>query len=161
MQADVTSNPASQSDKADANVLAEERQFDFWLGDWDLSWGDNKTGTNHVHTILDGRVIMENFDGQPSMPLKGISVSTYDANLRKWRQTWVDNQGSYIDLAGEYQGAQMLLTTEDLSVGKPQKLRMIFYNITPDTFDWNWESFDESSNSWMLRWKIHYQRRIK
>ncbi len=148
-----------QAESATPGTLAAERQFDFWLGDWDLTWGDGARGTNHVHTILDGRVVMENFDGGTSTPLKGISTSVYDANLGKWRQTWVDNQGGYIDLTGDYTDDRMLLTTQEVVKGETQQFRMIFYNISATALDWNWEKFDASAQTWTLQWKIHYQRK--
>ncbi len=133
-------------------------QFDFWIGDWIVSWGNGATGTNHVSAILDGRVIQENFNGQPAIPLNGMSVSTYDTRLQKWRQTWVDNQQSYIDLIGQFENNQMtLLTVPD---DQPIRYRMIFYNITPNEFDWNWEKSDDQGNSWQLQWQIHYQRKF-
>ena len=58
--------------------LPEARQFDFWIGQWDLTWGESGRGTNRITAVLDDCVIRENFDGTPSMPLKGWSVSTYD-----------------------------------------------------------------------------------
>ncbi len=48
-------------------------QFDFWLGEWELTWGDSGRGSNTITAILDSMVIAENFDGTPSMPLIGKS----------------------------------------------------------------------------------------
>ena len=58
----------------------EASQFDFWVGEWDLTWADGGKGSNHITKILGGCVIHEAFDGTPSMPLKGISVSTFDVS---------------------------------------------------------------------------------
>jgi hypothetical protein len=52
------------------------RQFDFWLGEWDLTWGDGEHGTNSIYLDFDGRVIVESFDGRPSTGLQGMSIST-------------------------------------------------------------------------------------
>ncbi len=30
-------------------VEASRRQFDFWLGEWDATWGDGDQGTNSVY----------------------------------------------------------------------------------------------------------------
>ena len=38
-------------------------QFDFWLGAWDVTWGADGAGTNHVTRILDEKIVQENFDG--------------------------------------------------------------------------------------------------
>jgi hypothetical protein len=67
-----------------------ESQFDFWLGEWDCTWGEDGKGTNHVLRILDDKVIQENFSAPD---LKGMSVSVYDPERKLWCQTWVDNNG--------------------------------------------------------------------
>ena len=56
----------------------EAAQFDFWIGSWQVSWGDSARGTNRVDKVLDDCVIVERFDGRPGGPLQGQSVSTYD-----------------------------------------------------------------------------------
>ena len=66
---------------------SELEQFDFWLGEWDLTWDDGGHGTNIITKILDGRVILENFDGYPGTSLKGMSVSTYHEGSGLWQQT--------------------------------------------------------------------------
>jgi hypothetical protein len=71
----------------------EGAQFDFWLGDWNVTWPDGR-GTNRVRKVLDGKVILEEFDGKPDIDLEGMSVSTYDAEQRRWLQTWVDSRGN-------------------------------------------------------------------
>ena len=55
---------------------AGAKQFDFWLGEWDLTWGEDGRGTNRITLILDEQVIQEEFDGTPAISLKGLSVST-------------------------------------------------------------------------------------
>ena len=42
-----------------AQSTPPEQQFDFWLGEWDVSWGEGQGGTNRVDKILDGKVIRE------------------------------------------------------------------------------------------------------
>ena len=93
----------------------QQKQFDFWLGDWDLTWpAPNQApaghGTNSVKQIMDGCVVQENFSGGVSMPLRGMSVSRFDPRSGQWKQTWVDNQGGYIDLVGEFKDGQMVLS---------------------------------------------------
>lgn len=38
-----------------------ENQFDFWLGEWDVTWGEDGKGTNHIIRIMDDKIIQENF----------------------------------------------------------------------------------------------------
>jgi hypothetical protein len=137
----------------------EAGQFDFWVGDWELTWGDSGKGTNKVTKVLDSCVILENFDGAPSMNFRGWSVSTYDAAAGKWKQTWVDNQGSYLDFVGGFQDGKMTLSRKTTVEGKPALQRMVFYNITGNELDWNWERSLDDGKTWELRWQIHYRRK--
>ena len=116
---------------------AEARQFDFWLGEWDLSWADGGKGSNHITRILDGCVIQEEFDGTPSMPLKGFSVSTFDTTSGDWKQTWVDNSGGYLDFVGGFADGKMTLSRGASIKGKQIRQRMVFYNIAENALDWN------------------------
>ena len=138
---------------------AEARQFDFWLGNWNLTWGEEGRGTNRISLILDGCVIQEEFDGTPSIPLKGVSVSTFNAALGKWQQTWVDNSGGYLDFTGEFVDGKMILSREVIVQEKPLKQRMVFYNIAENELDWNWERSDDDGETWHVVWHIHYQRK--
>ncbi len=103
----------------------EFRQLDFWLGDWDAEWGASPgtpagTGSNHITKSYEGCVIEEHFDGRPGQHLMGHSVSVYFAPTRQWRQTWVDNEGGYIDLAGGA-AAERRLRADD--AGAPELIR--------------------------------------
>lgn len=144
---------------------AEQKQLEFWVGEWDLSWPGNKAGetahgTNSVHRIMDGCIVQENFNGGDSMPLRGMSVSTFNAQTGKWQQTWVDNQGSYIDLVGEFKDGQMILTCE---MAKPDgtkvSYRMVYKNVSANEFDWSWESSKDGGKTWTVQWPIHYKRK--
>ena len=73
------------------------RQFDFWLGDWDLRWEPDGRGVNVITSILDDHAVLERFDGRPSIPLTGMSVSMFDAAIDRWRQVWVDSDGQYLE----------------------------------------------------------------
>lgn len=137
----------------------EAGQFDFWIGEWNLTWGEDGTGTNIIEKILIDCVILENFDGTASIKLKGMSVSTYNTQLGKWQQTWVDNSGSYLDFIGEFKDGKMTLSRQLIKNGKKIMQRMVWYNISDDKMDWNWEKSEDDGKTWEVLWKIHYQRK--
>jgi len=139
----------------------EAHQFDFWLGEWEAAWGDGERGTNVVRAVLDDAVILENFDGRPGTPLIGMSVSVYHPALGKWQQTWVDNQGGYLDFVGEFATGQMVLQRSATRQGQTFWQRMVWYNIEREQFDWNWERSDDGGQTWQVMWQIHYTRRAK
>ena len=39
-------------------------EFDFWLGEWYLTWGENDRGINRIERIMDGAVVQENFESE-------------------------------------------------------------------------------------------------
>ena len=144
-------------------AAAEQKQLDFWVGDWDLTWPGQKAGeighgTNHIQRILDGCVVQENFSGQATH-LRGTSVSIFDVTAGKWKQTWVDNEGGYLDFVGGFKDGQMILQRE--STGKSGATflqRMVWKNISANEFDWSWESSKDAGNTWQVQWPIHYKR---
>lgn len=154
----------AQDDQAEADTprrscdLPEAQQFDFWVGKWDLEWGDGETGTNVIEKKLDGCVIVEKFDGSPSRPLRGMSVSSYNADLGKWQQTWVDNHGGYLDFVGGYADSRMVLEREAVRDGRKIRQRMVWYDIEDDSLSWNWERSTDGGDTWELLWQISYRR---
>lgn len=155
--ADSSQKPSGEAATEDSREA--EKQFDFWLGQWNLTWGEDGKGTNTITRILDGRVIRESFDGRPSMNLVGQSYSVYVKPLGLWKQTWVDNEGSYLDFTGGLKDGRMILSREAGREGKKFLQRMVWYDIDKDAFDWNWERSDDQGATWKLAWKIHYQRK--
>ena len=135
-----------------------ETQFDFWLGEWDCTWAEDGKATNHILRILDDRIIQENFSAPE---LQGMSVSCYDPERGLWCQTWVDNNGSYLDFRGKFEEGRMTLSRDAIVRGEACKQRMVWYNIEADQLDWNWERSDDSGQTWRTLWQIHYTRRKK
>lgn len=136
----------------------EARQLDFWLGDWDLTWQGGH-GTNKITRILDGCVIQESFRMVEGGNLVGHSVSSYDPRTKLWKQTWVDNTGTYLDFEGEFDGETMTLGREFTRGGQTVKQRMVFRDITEDAFTWDWQSSTDGGQTWKTNWQIAYKRR--
>ncbi|MCC6499902.1 MAG: hypothetical protein IT313_06505 [Anaerolineales bacterium] len=134
-----------------------ENQFDFWLGEWDVTWGEDGKGTNRIERILDGKIIRENFDGGG---LQGLSFSAYDSERNLWCQTWVDNTGSYLDFTGKLDEEKMILSRDAIVKGEACKQRMVWYNIDTNRFNWNWERSDDGGVTWRVLWQIKYQRKL-
>lgn len=88
----------------------EHRQFDFWLGDWDVGAAGTAAGTNRISEILGGCALREEWKGAGG--LTGTSLNMWDAAERKWRQTWVDSQGSVLLLSGGRRADSMVLEGE-------------------------------------------------
>ena len=93
-----------------ACATPQHRQFDFWVGAWDVY----PTGTDRLvaHSLIerryDGCAIRENW-----MPLRGQgggSFSAWRPGTSSWRQTWVDSSGAWVEFTGGMDGEAMVLT---------------------------------------------------
>jgi hypothetical protein len=153
------------SQQSKQSVKQDSSLFDFWIGDWDLTWNDPDgsaaTGTNIITKILDGKVIMENFTGLTgqSKGYKGQSVSILDNRTGVWKQTWVDNQSAYLPFTGGAEGKNRFFEQEFMNNGKLQRGKMIFRDITRDKFVWDWMQSTDSGKTWTTQWSIRYIRK--
>lgn len=141
----------------------EATQFDFWIGTWEGSWqnenGVTEKGTNVISKILGSCVVEENFSTEDGTFI-GKSVSVYNSYKKSWQQTWVDNSGAYLDFTGGLDGDRMIMSRKSARKdGSPGLNRMVFYDITKNDFQWNWESSIDDGKTWTLLWKIHYVRK--
>ena len=158
---------AASSAQAPPNPCAapEQKQFNFWVGEWDLTWpgqkpGETGHGGNSIRRIMEGCVVEERFTGGEAMHLRGMSVSTFVTRARKWKQTWVDNEGGYLDFVGEFKDGQMILSREAVAPDGANILqRMVWKNISHKELDWSWESSKDGGKNWQVLWPIHYKRK--
>ena len=141
------------------------KAMDFWIGDWSCDGlalsADGKTwtttkGTNHIDRILGGKVIHEKFK---SGPMQGESWTVFAPKAGVWRQTWVDSQGGYIPLTGGSEGDGVTLTTLRNPKNPDAVNHMVFTDIQPESFTWNWESSKDGGKTWQLQWVLHYKRK--
>lgn len=74
------------------------RQFDFWLGSWEVYDGERRlVGTNTITAEEAGCVLIERWHGERS---SGMSVNYVDPATAQWRQNWVASSGYIVELAG-------------------------------------------------------------
>jgi Protein of unknown function (DUF1579) len=144
---------------------SEYRQLDFWVGEWNaefaLPGGKAGHAVNRITRNEYGDcVISEHFE-QADIGYVGASHSTYDPLKKKWVQTWVDNQGGYITLAGgPVQGQPYsfeLVTVEPRGPGRVHS-RMIWQDVKPDSFTWRWQG-QNAEGGYADSWVIKYKRR--
>ena len=140
----------------------ESKQLDFWVGEWELSYagpgGKPVESRNRITKILDGCAVLEEFAGGAGTPLKGHSVSTFDSATRRWKQTWVDNTGSYLDFVGGIEGGNMVFAREAERQGKKIRQRMVFQDVQRDSLKWLWQRSDDEGRTWTTQWEIGYRR---
>jgi hypothetical protein len=84
------------------------RQFDFWVGEWNVTSLGTQAGTNVVRSEVDGCVIGEYWVGGNGVP--GWSLNAFDPETGLWHQHWVAAGGGNLFLAGGLQGPSMVIS---------------------------------------------------
>jgi tetratricopeptide (TPR) repeat protein len=88
--------------------VSEIRQFDFWLGDWQVRSPEGTVvGQNSITVENNDCWIHEHWNG--GLGGAGESFNYYNATTKKWHQTWVDDQGEIAEFDGDFRDGAMRL----------------------------------------------------
>jgi len=141
-----------------ACVASEYRQFDFWLGDWNVYTPDGKlAGVNRISSEYGGCVLHERYAGTGGSG--GESLNTYDSGRRVWHQTWVDGAGTLLLIEGGLRASSMVL--EGDTVGADGRITTHRITWTPSddgSVRQHWESTD-GTGQWRTVFDGTYRRR--
>jgi len=104
------SPPAPSATPTPSCTSAQHRQFDFWVGRWDVypTGKDKLVAHSLIENLYSGCVVRENW-----MPLKGTdggSLNTYDPEDKRWHQVWMDAANGRVSFDGGIEGGKMVLT---------------------------------------------------
>ena len=146
--------------RADTN----SHQLDFWVGDWDVTQWANPSqpagsgGFNHVHPILEGCVVLEEWTSANGG--RGSSMNFWDTNRLKWRQVWNDDANNSLDYEGEYRDKAMRFEGWTRGAkGERVMQKLTFFNISADTVRQLFEQSTDSGKTWVNTFDGRYVRR--
>jgi hypothetical protein len=135
----------------------EYRQFDFWLGSWEVKTSDgNVAGTNAIDSILNGCVLREQWWGARGMT--GTSFNTYDPHAGTWHQTWVDDQGGFLLLSGALEEGAMVLRGEMLDDEGLVTHRITWTPVADGQVRQLWEASRDGGATWSVVFDGLYAR---
>ena len=138
------------------------RQFDFWLGEWEVYGpAGKKAGDSKIERILDSCVILENWKSASSS-YSGKSFNTYNAVSKQWQQTWVDNVGGSVEfLEGKREDNKMIFRTKPYPVAADTMAirRLTFYNLSPDRVRQHGEITKDNGATWATEYDLDYRRK--
>jgi Tetratricopeptide repeat len=168
LRADARFEKLTEQVKRNARPCAyakENRQLDFWLGEWDVSTtqGGVPAGTSKIELILEDCVVQENWKTLGS-PYSGKSYNIYDAALKRWEQYWVDNTGGNIFFHGELANDGVMdYWTDDLpqSGGPALRRHLQFIPMGPDKVRQFSRGSTDSGKTWNVEYDFTYVRKAK
>lgn len=143
---------------------AENRQFDFWLGEWEVSTtqGAVPAGNSKIELILEDCVVQENWKSESST-YAGKSYNIYNGALKRWEQYWVDNVGGNIFFYGGLKDGVMDYWTDELPQPDGTKLRrhLQFIQLGPDTVRQFSQGSSDGGKTWKVEYDFTYRRKSK
>jgi hypothetical protein len=100
---------ASTPFAAAACTTPEHRQFDFWVGKWDVypTGKDKLVAHSLIESVYNGCGVRENW-----MPLNnqtGGSLNIYLPDEKHWEQFWIDSGGTRATFVGGWNGKAMVI----------------------------------------------------
>ncbi len=156
-QTSTVSAPAGSTSAACA--APEHRQFDFWIGEWDVRRPDGKlAGRNTITREHGGCVLQERYTAVGGYT--GTSLNIYDASRDRWHQTWTDNGGLLLELDGAFRDGRMVLEGQTVdSAGRAWPQRVIWEPLSGGKVRQHWEQSADSGASWTTLFDGTYVRR--
>jgi len=153
-------------ESAPACAAPEHRQFDFWIGEWDVYAGGQLAGTNSITREHGGCVLAEHWTGAKG--LTGASLNVYDSATHRWHQTWVDSAGTLLLLNGRFADGAMCLES-DGSEAHEANSEDAKQGHTLDRITWTpnadgtvrqlWEQSSDAGRSWTVAFDGLYRRK--
>jgi len=142
---------------------AENRQFDFWLGEWSVvtSKGETAAGDSRIELILEDCVVQENWTSAGNIGYSGKSYNIYNAALKRWEQYWVDNAGGNIFFYGGLKDGAMDYWTDEIPQpdGKKLKRHLQFIKLGPDKVRQFSQGSNDGGKTWFVEYDFTYNRK--
>jgi len=140
----------------------ENRQFDFWLGEWNVetTQGGVPAGHSKIELILGDCVVQENWQSDGN-PYAGKSYNTYNAALKRWEQYWVDNSAGNIFFYGGLKDGVMDYRTDEIPQpsGPPLKRHLQFFKLGPDRIRQYSQGSTDGGKTWSPEYDFTYIRK--
>ena len=156
----------SHGQKTPCTSDAVYRQFDFWIGDWEVyAKNGKKAGDSRIELILDSCIILENWKSMSStngLYYSGKSFNTYNSASKQWQQTWVDNMGGTTEfLEGHYDNNKMMFLTKPFQFSKDTTAirKLTFYNLEPNKVRQHGEISKDNGLTWATEYDLEYRRK--
>ncbi|MCZ6650083.1 MAG: hypothetical protein O7D35_05380 [Acidobacteria bacterium] len=146
----------------------EARQFDFWLGSWDVnlrirqddgSWKDSIRSRAKIYPVLDGKAVLELWDAPD---IKGFSLRYFDPARKKWH-LWLNwpgaNRSGSSGLDGSFRhGRGEFFSTSSRPDGTEVMSRYTFSDITATSLRWDDAFSTDGGETWSHNWVMEFTR---
>lgn len=169
-----TAAGAEKATKENARRAGAERDFDFFLGSWDVKHrrlkkrlADNNDweefdGSTRCQSLLGGAAnINDSVSYRAGGVYRGMGLRAFDANSQTWADWWLDGRNPVkIDTPGigRFEGRVGTFFSEDLHDGKPVRVRGVFTHLSDSRMQWEQAFSPDGGATWETNWVMRYTR---
>jgi hypothetical protein len=163
---------ASVADVTDGqDRSAEDRQFDFWIGEWDVNlrvlqpdatWKDAHKATARIYSILGGKAILELWsEGRDG--INGYSLRYFNHDKSAW-DLWLNwagrNRSGTSGLEGRFRnGRGEFFAEQKTPDGATRISRYTFSDIAGTSLRWDDGVSLDGGRTWASNWIMEFSRR--
>jgi hypothetical protein len=162
---------AAQGFPVSSALPAEARQFDFWVGEWDVNlrvrhddgtWEDRIRSVAKVYPILSGKAVLELWSDDRVAGIKGYSLRYFDRARGEW-VLWLnwpgENRSGSSSLSGAFRhGRGEFFSTSQMQDGTERISRYTFSDITDDSLRWDDAFSTDGGLTWTNGWIMEFSR---
>jgi hypothetical protein len=139
------------------------REFDYWIGEWDVFDADaTLAGRNVIEPLFGGCVLRETWNGTAGV--RGTSLNVHSEGRGAWHQTWVDSTGSLLLLDGGLRGGAMVMegstpAPDDPAVTLRHRISWSVTDGDPNRVRQHWQVSRDDGQTWETAFDGRYERR--
>tara|TARA_R110000868_G_scaffold383578_13_gene650793 strand:- start:6386 stop:6904 length:519 start_codon:yes stop_codon:yes gene_type:complete len=152
---------AQQGQQSRCKTQPEYRQFDFWIGEWEVkNPNDVVVGNSEIELVVGDCLILENWIS--SRGTTGKSMNYYNLYDKKWHQLWIGSGGIPIEFIGDYNTERKSMDYIGRGTGpngESLDYKFTFFHISDDHVRQLWEQSSDNGESWVTIFDGQYHRK--
>lgn len=135
------------------------RQFDFWVGEWDVYNPDEqKVGSNIIEKAENGCLLIENWTSVQGGT--GKSMNYYDPSEKAWKQVWVSGNANIGYFSGGLKDKAMFLDGHWVNPdGSTYRLRGTWTPLEDGRVRQHFEASQDDGETWSTWFDGYYVRK--
>lgn len=160
--------PAARGESGIETQAEPRRQFDFWIGEWDVlnrrlspegTWVDSGRARARIVPVLAGAAIFEEWSGElGGAPMYGCSLRAFDENSGDWILLLNWPGGTGVGSFGTLRGSFRHGRGEFFAGVGQQRTRYTFSDCLPDSVRWDSATTADGGQSWRTSWIMEFSR---
>ena len=146
-------------DSATCSANQENRQLDFWLGDWTVTYpGMAGNSASKVSLDLDKCLLVESWDGAKGH--SGKNMFAYSADDQSWHGMFADNEGRVHIFEGRVSNGLAEFTGPSRGPDGQKVLNRIkVVRVDANSVEQSWEKSADNGATWTTAFHGHYSRK--